>query len=389
MESARVFLFDENSLQATALSLHSSFCNATPFPHVVIDDFLPGWVVQQLVNAFPRADDPRARWRTPGPGRTARSHVPGGDKIATSDEASFPPVIRQFMTQLNSWTLVQFLEALTGTKGLIVDPGFGGGGLHSTGSGGRLMIHTDVNRHTVSSRRLHQAFNLILFLNDDWQDEYGGHLELWTADRQPAVSIAPLANRCVIFETGTKSFHGQPRPVSAPAGRRRNSLAVYYYTIDRALGRNYSGFQPDVNWEATTPEDHEEELRQTARLLDRLRGGAGRRVALPAVLMPAELCDQSGVGSESYVTVRILDWNLDEHQDRFRLNEQADSSDGLGEIRRRLRPFATSLPSETSESTGRALTIYVDTTTGKIYGTAFGGRDIFWLGYGDFVPPYT
>lgn len=97
--------------------------------------------------------------------------------------------------QLNSITFLKYLEELTGIAGLIVDPGFGGGEMHSTGNGGRLMMHTDVNRHTVSNKRLHQAFNLILFLNPGWKDEFGGQFELWDADQQPLVCGFNLANR--------------------------------------------------------------------------------------------------------------------------------------------------------------------------------------------------
>jgi len=383
------YLFDAPSLMEDARSMNAQYRTAKPFPHIVIDRFLPKRVLRQLVEDFPRADDPMIKWRSPGPGRTMRSQTLGGDKVALSDERHFPLTIRHFMMQLNSWTFVKFLEELTGIRGLIVDPGFGGGGMHSTGTGGRLMIHTDVNRHTVSNPRLHQELNLIFFLNDAWLESYGGQLELRDAEGKPAVSITPVANRCVLFGSGTESFHGHPRPITAPEDRRRNSLAVYYYTIDRDLDSGYSGFQPDVNWYATDQADIEVQQQETNRLLARLLGGIGRRIALPALLMPAELCEQSGLGHESYAVVTILDW-------RQGLRESGAEDDlaiipikDLSATYQNLHLFATWQPTRDMGRSEPSLRLYVDTCTGKIYGKATTSRDVFWLGYGDLIPPYT
>jgi hypothetical protein len=45
--------------------------------------------------------------------------------------------------------------------------------------------------------------------------------------------FAPILNRCVIFETSEISFHGHPKPLNAPEGINRKSIATYYYTVDR------------------------------------------------------------------------------------------------------------------------------------------------------------
>jgi hypothetical protein len=42
--------------------------------------------------------------------------------------------------------------------------------------------------------------------------------------------IVPLFNRCVIFNTSSYSFHGNPDPVKHPAKIPRRSIALYYYT---------------------------------------------------------------------------------------------------------------------------------------------------------------
>jgi hypothetical protein len=72
---------------------------------------------------------------------------------------------------------------------------------------------------------------MLIYLNEDWQDSYGGHLELWDKEvKNAVVKVLPLMNRCVIFNTDEDSFHGHPDPLTTPNGLKRKSIAMYYYT---------------------------------------------------------------------------------------------------------------------------------------------------------------
>jgi len=134
--------------------------------------------------------------------------------------------------QLNSSTFLNFLESLTGIQGIIPDPHFNGGGLHQIERGGYLKIHVDFNRH--KRLKLDRRLNLLLYLNRDWQEEYGGHLELWDRDMNRCHQrILPIFNRCVIFNTNDFSYHGHPDPITCPEGMTRKSLALYYYSNGR------------------------------------------------------------------------------------------------------------------------------------------------------------
>lgn len=75
-----------------------------------------------------------------------------------------------------------------------------------------------------------RKLNMIVYLNDDWQESYGGHLQLWDADMKHCVKkVLPNFGRVVIFRTDMKSNHGHPDPLTCPPGRTRKSLATYYY----------------------------------------------------------------------------------------------------------------------------------------------------------------
>jgi len=78
---------------------------------------------------------------------------------------------------------------------------------------------------------LERRVNLLIYLNPGWRDEYGGQLELWNEAMTSRVkSVVPELNRCVIFDTTSKSYHGNPNPVNHPQGQSRKSIALYYYT---------------------------------------------------------------------------------------------------------------------------------------------------------------
>jgi Rps23 Pro-64 3,4-dihydroxylase Tpa1-like proline 4-hydroxylase len=248
MKMIPAFYFDYEHMQALAREHEASFKNATPFRHVAIDNFLPVEIAEALAAEFPGPDD--IEWDR---GKD-RDNPQTSNKLGHSREKDFPPLTRHVMLQFYSATFLDFLATLTGQTGLVSDPQFRGCGLHSTGRGGKLMIHADKSRHP--NRRLDQIFNIIYFLNPGWQEDWGGHLELWDKDLQSCQKrILPAFNRAVIFLTGTNTWHGHPQPMTCPPDRRRNSLAAYYYLFDRPKNQFFEGWRNFVDWRATTPEE--------------------------------------------------------------------------------------------------------------------------------------
>ena len=142
--------------------------------------------------------------------------------------------IRQVFNFLNSAPILQFLEGLTAIDGLIADPYFHGAGFHETSTGGKLGIHADFRINEVL--HLNRRLNLLIYLNKDWQESYGGYLEMWDRKMtQKCVSVAPVFNRCVIFNTDADSYHGHPDPMTTPPQITRRSIAMYYYTASRRV----------------------------------------------------------------------------------------------------------------------------------------------------------
>jgi len=219
----RAPLISEARLTGIARAHVDAYRNATPFPHVVLDDLFDAQLLDHVVGRFP--GNHGIRWR--------RYDNEMEDKLASRDETQIDPFIRYFLYTLNSAPFLRFLQALTGIRALIPDPHFEGGGLHKILPGGRLAIHADFNKHRAFD--LDRRLNLLLYLNRDWKDEYGGHLELWDFEANRCVRrIAPEFNRTVIFSTTDVAMHGHPEPLRCPSGQSRQSIALYYYSNGRA-----------------------------------------------------------------------------------------------------------------------------------------------------------
>jgi Rps23 Pro-64 3,4-dihydroxylase Tpa1-like proline 4-hydroxylase len=222
MRTIPAFFFEPASLLEAATARARAYGSATPFPHIVMDEFLPAEIAEAVLAEFPPPGDPR--W---GRNRSAYEK-----KQWLQDESQMGAATRHVLGQLNSGVFVRFLETLTGIGGLIPDPHLIGGGLHEIERGGHLGVHVDFNKH--SFWRLDRRLNLLLYLNKHWKDEYGGHLELWSADMARCQRrIAPIFNRCVVFTTSESSFHGHPDPLECPREESRKSLALYYYSGGR------------------------------------------------------------------------------------------------------------------------------------------------------------
>lgn len=209
-------------LMQWAAAHRAAYAAADPFPHIVVDAFLPPALLEHVLAEFP----------APHEGNWQRFETANEKKLANRLEADMGPQTRLLLYQLNGSGFIQVLETLTGISGLIPDPHYGGGGLHQIERGGRLEVHADFNVHPTLL--LDRRINLLLYLNKDWPEAYGGHLELWNADlTQCRQRILPCFNRCVIFNTTSTSFHGHPEPLRCPKDRTRKSLALYYYTRGR------------------------------------------------------------------------------------------------------------------------------------------------------------
>jgi Rps23 Pro-64 3,4-dihydroxylase Tpa1-like proline 4-hydroxylase len=212
------FWFIEESFGKAGKEFHAEYAAAQPFPHIVLDNFLSEPLADLCLAEFPVR-----------PASNARYARPQENKKFEFNPETFSPSLRTLFYSFNSLPFIGFLENVTGIKGLIPDPYFAGAGFHEIANGGHLNIHADFNHHALLD--LERRINVLIYLNRDWKEEYGGCFEIWDRTMtQRCLRVVPLFNRCVIFNTSSTSFHGNPEPINHPAGTSRRAVALYYYT---------------------------------------------------------------------------------------------------------------------------------------------------------------
>ena len=209
-------------LESLAKEKAEEYLSNKPFPHIYVDNFLPLEAAEAALQDFP--EPKQLAWSKFDTGKER--------KLAFDEVERLPRRLREVLYFLNSRPMLQFLEVLTGIQHVIADPYFVGGGLHQIKRGGNLEVHADFNYHT--KLKLDRRINLLIYLNKDWKEEYGGHFELWNREMTQAdQKILPVFNRCAVFSTTSFSYHGHPTPLACPPDRTRKSMAIYYYTNGR------------------------------------------------------------------------------------------------------------------------------------------------------------
>jgi hypothetical protein len=206
--------------------LAERFAARNPFRHLVIDDFLSADFANRLLADFP--DFSR------GNARNESGEL--GNKSTVERVRDLSSSFLDLDELIKSRGFLDLVGKLTGIKDLLYDPWYFGGGTHENREGQDLDPHVDFNRHPMEN--WHRRLNLIVYLNHEWDDNWGGSLELHSDPRSSDNRIqlvTPLFNRAVIFETTETSWHGFSR-ISLPQDRKnlsRRSIALYFYTVDR------------------------------------------------------------------------------------------------------------------------------------------------------------
>ena len=216
-------LFPYSHWNAQLPQLAPRYQAGRPFPHIHLTNFLEEDAARSLAQEFPRpSSDAWIQYK----------HF-NENKSGLTRRELFPEGLRKLADELNSEEFLSWLSQLTGIPNLVADPTLEGGGLHQSGRGGFLNLHTDFTVHH-SHKEWRRRVNLILYLNPEWREEWVGAIELWDARMQKCcASVPPFLNHALIFSTIEDSFHGFPEKLRCPEGVSRKSLALYYYTVER------------------------------------------------------------------------------------------------------------------------------------------------------------
>lgn len=209
-------------------NLSKTYQLAKPFPYVVIDNFLPEFLLDKVLHELKNTDywfHNEQEWMFQF---EVNKHYTPNFNTDYDEFQKLLPYTTLVFDYLNSDEFLNFLQKLTGHKNLFRDPKLLGGGAHKIDSGGKLSIHKDYNSHPET--KIVRKLNLLIYLNKDWKEEYNGNLELCNRETLvKEVEIEPIFNRAVLFDIDD-SPHGHPKPLNTPKDVSRYSLALYYFS---------------------------------------------------------------------------------------------------------------------------------------------------------------
>jgi hypothetical protein len=214
--------------------LSRQYQSTSPYPHIVLENFLDPAILNECIAEFDRLNE--------SDGWINYKHY-NEDKRGLNKIDLLPDTIRGTIDELNSPAFLSWLSKLTGINDLQKDDGLEGGGIHQSTRGGFLNVHADFTVHP-HHRNWQRRVNVLVYLNKDWEEEWGGKLELWDREMKACEqSVLPVFNRCVIFNTDADSYHGHPLPMACPEGSFRRSIALYYYTVEKNPYRKATTYQ--------------------------------------------------------------------------------------------------------------------------------------------------
>jgi len=199
-----------------------------PFPHAIIDNFLPSDVYAKITESLNQVDDFKDIKKK------FISHVEFNKNVYGDKDLS--GILRLPINILGGVVIKDILEKYLNVQKLssLCDWTDYGGyyPFHSMKEDGILGSHVD-HSHSENGE-LHVA-NSIFFVSPKWESSWGGETLLFNNTGLKIIKkIIPQTNRLVLFIHSSSSFHGVNK-ISSPAGSNRNSYYMDYYVHDKQL----------------------------------------------------------------------------------------------------------------------------------------------------------
>jgi len=208
----------KNFTKKNIQKLNTKFSKVIPFPFIIIDNFLEKKFANKILSDF----EINKHWIN-------YSFINNFKKYGLRNRSKMSKEQNNLFKFLAEKKFIIYLEKITKIKNLFLDPTLDGGGLHQIFKGGYLNIHTDFSSHT-KKKKWKRVLNILIYLNKNWKKAYNGNLELWSPKGKKKIKeISPKFNRCVIFLTDHRSYHGHPKKLNCPKNISRKSVAAYYF----------------------------------------------------------------------------------------------------------------------------------------------------------------
>lgn len=200
-----------------------SFWNATPFPHLVIDNFLPLDEYNSLIKSLLQESGKKGE-------QSFNTSIEKNKE--THANTGLNPHLNNLVSKLTSPEFKMELRRLTGV-GIIRDltefPNNVFRYHHTMSNGGFLGSHVDHSYLEEALKMVH-FLNCIFYAPEVWSHGWGGHTSLFNEfGNKELARVGCCGNRLLIFLHTSKSFHGVGK-INGSHCYKRHSVYMDYYT---------------------------------------------------------------------------------------------------------------------------------------------------------------
>lgn len=202
-------------LEGNKEKLKLDYLAAKPFPHLVLSDICDEEKLNELYSQIPVLEN------------KSRDYMFANNKFEKSNYKELGPLFEELHDDLHSKKMDDFLTYIS-AKDVFVDPANHGGGLHQGRKNSFLDMHLDYNYHPLKPNWWREM-NLLFYMNKDWEETYGGHLELEDLRTGEKKRCPVPFNTLIIQQCEDYTLHGYQQ-TSFPEGIFRTSIATYAFT---------------------------------------------------------------------------------------------------------------------------------------------------------------
>jgi Rps23 Pro-64 3,4-dihydroxylase Tpa1-like proline 4-hydroxylase len=166
----------------------------TGIGYFFIDDLLPHDIAMEIYKAFPTQD------------RMVLKKSIREDKYVAAQMNLYNPLLEEIIYAFQNLGVVELVSEICGIKNIVPDENLYAGGISAMGHKQFLNPHLD-NSHD-KDRQMWRVLNLLYYVTPDWQESYGGNLELWPDGlKGKQITIHSKFNRLAVMATHNKSLH--------------------------------------------------------------------------------------------------------------------------------------------------------------------------------------
>jgi len=183
-------------------------------PSFAIDGLLPEEIATAIYGAFPP------------PTEMVLKKTLGQLKYVGYQMNRYHPLLEETIYAFQDPRVVELVSRIAAIPQLLPDENLYAGGISLMVRGHYLNPHLD-NSHDIQ-RVNYRALNLLYYATPGWQEEFGGHLELWErGPGKPQRTLHSRFNRLVVMQTDERSWHSVSEVVHPG---NRCCVSNYYFS---------------------------------------------------------------------------------------------------------------------------------------------------------------